>query len=163
MVELARREGVRRYLEIGLYAGDTLHFVVSQLDTTFACGVTLPTDLDDAAAHAYLEAAHQDLAARGYDVRVIYGDSHDLAIIEKVRALGGFDLVLIDGDHSPSGVRVDWENYGPMGRLVALHDIDSAFVSDYGVTSLWQELKIHYKHEEIIGEYRGMGIGVIYR
>ena len=64
-----------------------------------------------------------------------------------MRQHGPYDLVFIDGDHSPAGVRADWQNYGPMARLVAFHDIDAehgkltpARLADYGVHQLWTEL-----------------------
>lgn len=34
-----------------------------------------------------------------------------------------FDLVMIDGDHTPVGVSYDWLTYGPMGDAVVFHDV----------------------------------------
>ena len=35
---------------------------------------------------------------------------------------GPYDFIFIDGDHRYEPVKVDWENYAPLGGVVAFHD-----------------------------------------
>src|SRR5206468_1453131 len=68
-------------------------------------------------------------APPGQAVHVINGDSsHPLTVARLRRRLGGrqLDLLLIDGDHTWSGVRQDFLNYREFvraGGLIAFHDI----------------------------------------
>src|SRR3954466_1807462 len=45
-----------------------------------------------------------------HEMHQIYGDSHSPEIVEKVRALGPYDFIFIDGDHTLYGVLQDWNN-----------------------------------------------------
>ena len=78
------------------------------------------------------------------------GNSTEQATVDKVRQHGPYDLVFIDGDHSPAGVRAlaELRAYGAAGGI---HDIDAehgkltpARLADYGVHQLWTELKERY-------------------
>ena len=80
----------------------------------------------------------------------------------------GFDLALIDGDHSYDGSRIDWLNVGQSSSVVAFHDING---SEYdglngGVRRTWNELKLEYRHSRSILEISHhpgwMGIGVLF-
>jgi cephalosporin hydroxylase len=51
----------------------------------------------------------------------IKGSSLDVAYVKSVIP-DQLDLVFIDGDHSYEGVKADLANYGPMGKVIALHD-----------------------------------------
>lgn len=57
----------------------------------------------------------------------VQADSHDLTIVEHVRARlsDDLDFVFIDGDHTYQGVKTDWLAWSPLvrpGGLVAFHD-----------------------------------------
>ncbi|HPL92973.1 MAG TPA: class I SAM-dependent methyltransferase [bacterium] len=82
------------------------------------------------------------------------------------------DFLMIDGDHTFSGVKKDWELYSPLVRedgIIAFHDIvHHPKVPHCRVNKLWAILKNKYKHKEIIDD-KSMspwgpwgGIGVIY-
>jgi predicted O-methyltransferase YrrM len=60
---------------------------------------------------------------QGFDTHLIWGDSTAAEVIEKLMALGPFDAIFIDANHTSLIVEKDWANYGPMGRIVAFHDI----------------------------------------
>ncbi len=75
------------------------------------------------------------------------------------------DLILIDGDHSYSGLSRDFEiakQFNP--KYIAFHDTDS--VACEGVVKFWNEIKKNYKHYEYIKQYDSvvgnfLGIGLI--
>lgn len=175
-VALMLREGARSYLEIGLKYGDTFGFVAERIPpNSKMVGVDLPGHgpwgVAPADAHRAkrLIKLHMRQAARRQKVVVIWGDSAARGTVARVQERAPYDLVFIDGDHRSEGVRADWENYGPMARMVAFHDIDAANgkleperLALYGVHELWAELKQRYRHAEIIGRERGMGIGVLW-
>lgn len=55
---------------------------------------------------------HKEFSLPTGNLRLIKGDSQDLAVIEQ--ANDEYDLVYIDGDHSYEGAFADLENYAPM-------------------------------------------------
>ena len=166
-IRLLKNTDVKSYLEIGCRHGDTFH----------AVGLALPkgsllvaVDLPGARSGKHtagkcpnsgkaLHRAASDLKKRGQKAIVIIGDSHSNEVIESVSKYSPFDAVFIDGDHSLDGVRADWRNYGPMGTLVAFHDIRAG--KDKGA-SLFNELKQQYKYTEVAFYDRG-GIGVLWK
>jgi peptidoglycan/xylan/chitin deacetylase (PgdA/CDA1 family) len=97
---------------------------------------------------------------------LIIGSSHEAEVQFQARALGGFDVVFIDGDHTLEGVRADWEFARKLRpRLVAFHDIASTTFHrslECNVAALWDEVKASYDTDEkIVGGGWG-GIGVVY-
>jgi peptidoglycan/xylan/chitin deacetylase (PgdA/CDA1 family) len=101
----------------------------------------------------------------GNNRRLIVGSSHDPAIQRQVRALGDFDVVFIDGDHSHAGVSEDWElalKFRP--RLIAFHDIaDTTLHRRYGcrVDLLWSQIQRTHKTRQMVVGCGWGGIGVV--
>ena len=156
-IGLLKGHDVKSYLEIGCRHGDTFHAVGSALPKgSLLVAVDLPAG---ARYENALRCAASDLKKQGQKVVIIIGNSHSDEIVKSVSKHAPFDAVFIDGDHSFDGVRADWRNYGPMGNLVAFHDI-SKTESDQGM-SLFNELKQQYKHLEF-AFYDTGGIGVIW-
>lgn len=171
-IRLLKREGVRSYLEIGARHGDTFDTVMRSLPPgSTGVAVDLPGgNWGVRSSQASLIKAVRDLRRAGYRAWAQFGNSRDPEIIAGLRVLGAFDAVLIDGDHLYEGVRADWENIGPLARLVAFHDIagegertrdDRALPVE--VPRLWRELKPAFRHVEFVGPGSTMGIGVLYR
>jgi hypothetical protein len=167
-IDLLREEGVRSYLEIGCRWGDTLHAVgMALIEGSRVVGVDLPGIKTGGiryrlqGSEPYLERAVRMLNDSGRDARLVIGDSRAAVTIEAARALGPFDAVLIDGDHTPNGVRADWENYGPMARIVALHDIRNDH-QKWGVRRFWEKISAGRARREIALHPARRGIGVLW-
>lgn len=174
LLAILRAEGVRSYLEIGSMYGGSLWRVAHALPPGSRI-VSVDYMVDTPEAKPHLEACVGALVEDGYDAHLILGDSRSDDVIERARRLGPFDCVFIDGDHTLEGVTADWENYGPMGRVVCLHDIgwNDTWRSSVpgrpfkamGVPQLWAALKSRHRHREIKlhkpSNY--YGIGVIWR
>lgn len=92
-----------------------------------------------------------------HDVHQIYGDSHAPETVEKIRALGPYDFIFIDGDHSEAGVRQDWENFGHMGKIVAFHDAAS-LAAVFNVFDTARQGKEHV----LLYSPNSYGIGVVF-
>src|SRR5262245_37717866 len=157
-IVLARREGVRSYLEVGCKFGGSLWRIAQAIPRGGRIvAVDLPHgDTSFKESQPHLEACVRQLQAMRYDAHLFIGDSTDLVIVGKVRALAPFDLCLIDANHTEPYVRKDWANYGSMARIVAFHDIawragnrppSKKFPIE--VPKVWAELKQQHRHEEI--------------
>ncbi|MFP4538472.1 MAG: class I SAM-dependent methyltransferase [Dichotomicrobium sp.] len=164
-IALLQAEGVRSYLEIGCLYGDTFHAVGMALpEGARLVAVDLPgwKHGQPIGRHPhsgeYLKRAGADLSRRGRKVDVLLGDSHDVEVVNAVAALGPFDAVLIDGDHTPEGCAEDWRDYGPLGRIVAFHDIAGI----PAVRSVFETARQNRLWREIVaGEPKG-GIGIVW-
>lgn len=177
MLALLKREGVRSYLEIGLKNGATLRRVAQTLPRySLLVGIDMPGASAWGVRPEKAELARDRLLAlqaeqqlEGQRLLIIFGNSRDAGIVDAAAKFGPYDAVFVDADHTIEGVRADWMNYGPMGRMVLFHDIDAKTskvrtgrIYECGVHKLWAQLKGRYRHEEIIGAERGMGIGVLW-
>jgi predicted O-methyltransferase YrrM len=74
-----------------------------------------------------------------------------------------FDFVFIDGNHMYDAVKRDFQLYSPYvrkGGLIVLHDI--GYAEEGGVSKLWDELRVEYKHHELrMHPNKEKGIGII--
>jgi hypothetical protein len=84
---------------------------------------------------------------------VLIGDSHseEAASWARGEVAEGYDVVFIDGDHSLAGVRQDYETYGAMGRIVALHDVANEGTQ---VPEFWKEIE-RSEPAQFFGRLRG--------
>lgn len=167
--QLIRDNNVRSYLEIGGRHGGSLWRYGGALplgsrlvSVDMPIGKTLP----------HLEQCAAALKDAGYDVHLIIGDSRSAEIVGRVKELGPYDLLLIDGDHSFETVQKDWDHYSPMARIVALHDIAWKRPPDWKegrrihVPEFWQQIKrVFARTDEVRLDPTGQdnGIGVIWR
>ena len=160
-------KGAKSVLEIGSRFGYTLVDLAHVMDGK---GTVVSVDLpdaegwnDDLSAQAikHLRANVEQIKREGYDAHLFEGDSKDPEIIEKVKALGPFDVVFIDGDHTYEGVKADWLSYGHLGKMVIFHDIRKPEPPEWmgmGVYKLWDELN---GTDKFIAPGSKMGIGRI--
>lgn len=173
LADLFRAEGVRSYLEIGSKFGGSLQRIASRLPAgSRIVSVDMPRGTRAwPQSEAELKAVVARLRLEGYDAQLIWGDSTAPAVIEKVRALGPFDAVFIDANHTLPFVQKDWTNYGDMARLVAFHDIAWHRAPEWkegiriDVPEFWERIKTVYRHQEFkfCPTGKNNGIGVLWR
>lgn len=170
--DLVRSEGVTSYLEIGSKFGGSLQRVANAMPVgSRVVSVDLPKGTKAwPQSEPSLRNVVNELKKDGYEAHLIWGSSQDPKTIEQVRKLGPFDCIFIDADHRMPGVTADWENYGPMGSMVAFHDIAWMRASTWvgtriDVPEFWCRLKPDYRHQEFIMCPTGKnnGIGVLWR
>jgi len=176
--DLLYRENVKSYLEIGCKFGGSLWAIAHRLTRgSRVVAADLPHgDTSFKNTEPHLRECVKALKTAGYDAHLIIGDSTDPQVIEKIYALGPFDAVFIDANHTKPYVLKDFENYSKVAsKLIAFHDIN--FFRPNGlpphkkpieVPEVWKEISKDRRHLEIImGETspigcRDNGIGVIW-
>jgi predicted O-methyltransferase YrrM len=172
LAELLAVERARSYLEIGAKYGGSLWMVATALPAgSRIVAVDLPNGTREwSASQRSLHSCVEDLKRNGYDAHLILGDSTQVGIIQQVYALGPFDAVFIDANHTRPYVEKDWANYGLLAHIVAFHDIAWRRAADWigtriDVPEFWQAVKDQYRHEEIklCPTGKNNGIGVLWR
>ena len=160
-------------LEIGTSRGGTL-FLLTRISSPNA--VIISVDLPQGEFgglfypnwKAYL---YRSFAICRQKMHLIRGDSHAAStagMIEKILNGHGLDFLLIDGDHTYEGIKLDLQVYGPLvhkGGVIAFHDICSGPPELVGgVNRFWNEIKYGYKYQELFAssEQKGFGIGVLF-
>lgn len=171
-VQLLKEEGVRTYLEVGSKFGGSLWRAATMLPVgSRIVSVDLPGGTRAwRESSESLKRCHEELQKLGYETHCIWGDSTDPKIIAQVRELGPYDAMLLDGDHRLPGIVKDWETYGPMGRMVAFHDVAWFRAADWhgvriDVPQLWNNLRPQYRNVEFRYDesFKNNGIGVLWR
>ena len=119
-VNLAVELDVRRYLEIGSRNGDSFFAVMANLRPgAFGMSIDLPENIFTMRAMTETLAELRDMGQR---VSLFYESSREEAARAAALVRAPFDLVLIDGDHTYDGVKMDFERYSKLvrpGGLVA--------------------------------------------
>lgn len=163
LIALMKEAGVRSYLEIGSKFGGSLWRVAKALPR----GSRI-VSVDLGVNGETLPECIAELRRQDYEAHLIVGNSMDPVTIERARRLGPYDACFVDGNHKLMYVRSDWENYGPMAKMVAFHDIGwrrstPASPNRILVPEFWNEIKGGYRHQEILLDRNAFGIGVIWR
>lgn len=178
-INLLRTENICSYLEIGSKFGGSFWPIANSLPKgSRVVSVDLPHgDTSFKENESHLRECVGALRQRGYDAQLIIGDSTDQKVIEQCRALGPFDCVFIDANHTIKYVRADFANYEPMAiKLIAFHDVGDIrpggrvpSKKPIEVPIVWQEIKQNRRYLEIIRSVpdhagcRSNGIGVLWR
>lgn len=165
------REKVKSYLEIGSKFGGSLWRIAQKLPTgSKVVSVDLPQgDTSFKQTKTHLEECVAALKKKGYDARLILGDSTHPDVVDQVYKLAPFDAVFIDANHTLPYIKKDWDNYSKIAKIVAMHDI--GFYRPGGlpphkkpieVPIFWSEIKKTYRHFEIRHDKQDNGIGVVW-
>jgi predicted O-methyltransferase YrrM len=166
-------ESPRRIVEIGTHRGGTLYCwaQIAAEDARFL-SLDLPGG-DFGGGYSEAEGDSFRRFLRGnQQLQCLRQSSHSPQTLGEVQQwLSGdsIDFLFIDGDHTYSGVRQDFEMYSPLvrpGGLVAFHDINpNPYIPNTEVHVFWSEVKDKYLSEEFIDqrgpERYGMGIGLL--
>jgi hypothetical protein len=159
-------KGKNSLLEVGSSFGGTLKRMASVMNKgAHIVSVDYPCDSTPKCLNPLdsLKDTCRKLSLLGANVNLIIGDSHDAEVVAAVRELAPFEFGFIDGDHSYEGVKLDWQNYGPLCKTVAFHDIGGPVE---GCKRFWHELKAtgQYRVEECTSHKNPkFGIGIVYR
>lgn len=156
--------GVGNYLQIGIAAGGTERFLCER------CEVQELSVIDDGKHPANkIWRAQNKAAIESRDVKVteFIGSSHGL---EAARFLTegrpAYDLIGIDGDHTPAGVRLDWalvKPFIPIGGLIWFHDINCLGAGETGAREFWSKAKRMEGFEVRLETVGRFGIGLLRR
>ncbi len=101
---------------------------------------------------------------------LIRDDSHKISTLESLKEVLNnrkIDVAYIDGDHTYSGVKRDYELYRSLikpGGLMIFHDIVPHKNRNVGVPKFWQEIHKEYEFKEIVKDWNqnGAGIGILF-
>lgn len=171
LLDIVRDESPRSFLEIGSRYGGSLWRIANAMPQGSRV-VAVDPDFGQGSgkrgAAESLRSCVARLKTRGYDARLLAEDSTAPDTVAKVKALGPFDLVFIDGDHAEKFVRADWENYGPMGRIVVFHDVcwrhPGRPCAPVDVPKVWDEIAATHPQTRTIHDPAfNFGIGVVWR
>jgi predicted O-methyltransferase YrrM len=170
-LEIVDKRRPRTVVEIGTFAGGTLSLLAR---CAAADAVVVSVDLPDGAfGGGYAESKARLLrsfATEDQRIELVRADSQVLETRDRVHELLGsrpIELLFIDGDHSPEGVRRDLALYGPLlaeDGLVAFHDIvPGRSASVGGVPQFWSELRAGRQVRELVRDWAqgDAGIGLV--
>lgn len=94
--------------------------------------------------------------------------SYNEETLQKVKTIlkdDFIDFIFIDGDHRYDAIKKDYEMYEPLvrpGGVIAFHDIGKN--EEGGGNRFWNEIKLNYKHKEILLDQNNeKGIGLLYK
>lgn len=162
LVATLQNRNLQTYLQVGSAAGGTERFICEQ--TAIKTLHIIDTG-DHPEFHVWREQNRPALEAQGVTILEHIGSSHDEEAEEFLAKHGlKYDLIGIDGDHTPAGARMDWKLIEPClkpGALVWLHDIDHTKMRacDNGAYEVWVELK--KRHKVIVEAMGTFGIGLV--
>lgn len=150
------------YLQVGSAAGGSERFICEKAGIKTLHIIDYG---DHPEFHIWREVNRPALEAQGVAVLEFIGDSHSEEAEEFLTHHGlKYDLIGIDGDHTPAGARMDWKLIEPClkpGALVWLHDIDHTKMRpcDNGAFEVWEKLKA--RHTVLLEAVGTFGIGLV--
>lgn len=173
LVRVVRERQPRHVLEIGTARGGTLFLLAdSAADDAHLVSLDLPHGRNGGGYPAWKAPIYESFARARQRITLLRADSHlPSSRDEAARHAGpdGFDLIMIDADHSHAGVKTDFELYTPLlapGGMIVMHDIlPNRFDPEIDVAPFWVEVKArHPRTREIVADAdQGVfGIGLVF-
>lgn len=173
LVRVVRKRQPRHVLEIGTARGGTLFLLAdSAADDAHLVSIDLPHGRNGGGYPSWKSSIYTSFARAGQRITLLHANSHLPSSRDEVaRHAGpeGFDLIMIDADHSYGGVKTDFELYAPLlapGGLIVMHDIlPNRFDPEINVAPFWTEVKARYPDtREIVAdaEQGVFGIGLVF-
>lgn len=162
LVQALMGRDLKTYLQVGSAAGGSERFIVEKTGIKTLHIIDIG---DHPEFYLWRDQNKPALKAQGVTIVEHIGDSHDEAAEEFLAQQGlKYDLIGIDGDHTPAGARMDWKLIEPClkpGTLVWLHDIDYTKMRpcDNGAYEVWVELK--KRHKVLVEALGTFGIGMV--
>jgi len=166
-----------KFIEIGSLYGWTLqHFIHYAEEGSKAISIDLPVR-QFVGPHDWRVQKQEDnyknvwplwAKAKQCKLHLIAGSSQTPKTLENARGIFNnelIDFLFIDGDHTYTGVKMDYEMYSPLvrqGGIVAFHDIGQN--EEGGCNKFWNEIKsttAGFK-EILFDSNQEKGIGVLY-
>lgn len=171
-VDILRKEKVTSYLEVGSKFGGSLWQAATSLPPgSRVTSIDLPngTRLWDSTQQS-LVSCIEELKKLGYDAEVIWGDSTDPSVVASAAERGPFEACFIDANHTLPYVIKDVANYGPLTKILALHDIAWHRQPEWKGVRIdapqwWNEHRSNYRRNEEIKlcpTRKNNGIGVLW-
>ena len=181
LLTILQSRRLRTVVEIGTGNGGTF-FLLSQAAQPGALvvSVDLPGGEFGGGYPLWRSFFYRGFATRGQRIALLRKDSHTQDTYEEMkRVLGGhqIDFLLIDGDHSYSGVKCDFEMYSRLvapDGLIAFHDVvpgpsipdrfrdrhgdDISCVGD--VPRFWRELAAQFPTTELVADWSQARFGI---
>jgi cephalosporin hydroxylase len=127
---LLQKQNISSYLEIGCRWGGTFVLTTEYLKRFAKLSKSVAVDIIDSPVVNYCQFSEE--------TEFIKMDSLDPSFKEYMKD-NKFDLIFIDGDHSYTAVKSDYESTKDSGKIFVFHDIISAACP--GVVRFWNELK----------------------
>ncbi len=162
LVEILKGYPLKSYLQVGSAAGGTERFICEQTGIKTLHIIDLGEHPE---FHVWREVNRPALEAQGVTITEHLGDSHDEAAEEFLAHHGlKYDLIGIDGDHTPAGVRMDWKLVSPClrpGTLCWFHDTNYKIMRscDNGAWEVFSELA--KRHKVLLDVRDVFGIGLV--
>lgn len=162
LVAILMERQPKTYLQVGSAAGGSERFICEN------AGVKT-LHIIDLGEHpefpTWRNVNRPALEAQGVSITEHLGDSHDEAAEDFLAHFGlKYDLIGIDGDHTPAGVRMDWKLITPClkpGALVWFHDthFENMRPCDNGAWEVFSQVAL--RHRVLLDVRKMFGIGLV--
>lgn len=148
-LQFLKNLNIKNFLEIGTNQGGTF-ICWSKISIGDGLKISVDWALGPWGTNFDVEKRNQKLLELGNNVHILDGDSHSLKLYYKVKNLLGnqkLDFLFIDGDHSETGVKLDYFMYKEFvkdGGYIGFHDIKSSKFHesvDCYVSKFWEKLE----------------------
>jgi hypothetical protein len=168
--------GVKRFMEIGsLYGWSLQHFIKYSDEGSLGISVDLPVRNFVGPGDHRVQKQENNYKnvwpawakEKKCKLYLIPNSSLNQLTFNRVKEILGeekLDFLFIDGDHRYEAIKSDFKMYSSLvrsGGIIGFHDIGEN--EEGGGRRFWNEVKLNYKHKEILKDKnKEKGIGILY-